>query len=70
MATLWEAPRPLTSMQITDAYHEARGLRADDDTRVVIRKRIGASLISLRVAGTLRNEGVFDGHKGWVVAQP
>jgi hypothetical protein len=68
MATLREAPGPLTSMQITDAWLEARGLRTDDDTRVVIRKRIGASLISLRAARTLANQGVFDGHKGWVVA--
>lgn len=67
LGTLREAPAPLTSMQITDAWLEDRGLRTDDSTRVVIRKRIGASLISLRAAGTLRNEGYFDGHKGWVV---
>jgi hypothetical protein len=62
------APTPLTSAQITDLWLEARGLRTDCDTRITIRKRIGAGLISLRARGVVRNEGVFDGMKGWVVA--
>ena len=66
--TLRKAQAPLTSAQITDLWLEARGLRTDDQTRTVIRKRIGAGLISLRAKGVLRNEGWFDGHKGWVVA--
>ena len=63
---LREAQAPLTSAQITEAWLTARGLRTDDDTRIVIRKRVGAALISLRKAGTARNEGWFDGLKGWV----
>lgn len=61
------APAPLTSAQIADMWLEARDLRTDDETRVVIRKRIGAGLISLRARGVIRNEGWFDGRKGWVV---
>ena len=69
LATLRDAPAPMTAAQITDLWIEARGLRCDDQTRIVIRKRIGAALISLRNAGTLRNEGRgADGFKGWVVA--
>ena len=61
---LREAPVPLTTLQITDAWIENRGLGCDDQTRVVVRKRTGAALISLRAAGTARNEGVFSGFKG------
>ena len=69
MGTLRDAPAPMTAAQITDLWIEARSLRCDDQTRIVIRKRIGAALISLRAAGTLRNEGKgADGFKGWVVA--
>jgi len=68
MATLREAPGPMTSEQITDLWIEARSLRCDDRTRIVLRKRIGAALINLRAAGTLRNEGVIGGLKGWVAA--
>ena len=46
-------------MQIAEAWLEKRGLRADDHTRVVIRKPIGAALISLRTAKLARNEGPF-----------
>jgi hypothetical protein len=70
LGQLREATRPLTSAEITDRWLEARGLRTDDSTRVVIRKRIGAALISLRAAGTARNEGFFDGLKGWVRTDP
>jgi hypothetical protein len=52
-----EAPGPLTTLQITNAWIEARGLRCDDQAYVVIRARIGAALISLRNAGTLANDG-------------
>jgi anti-sigma factor RsiW len=68
LGMLREATAPLTSAQITEAWVQDRGLRADDVTRVAIRKRIGAALISLRASGAARNEGVFDGLKGWRVA--
>jgi len=66
--TLRESARPLTSAEITDTWLMDRGLRADLQTRVAIRKRIGTALISSRRQGVVRNEGMFDGHKGWVVA--
>lgn len=66
---LREATAPLTAVQITDAWIADRGLQCDDSTRVVIRKRIGAALGSMRRDGTLRNEGRGeDGFKGWMVA--
>jgi hypothetical protein len=65
---LREASEPLTSAQLTDMWLEARGLRVDEQTRVVIRKRIGAGLITSRNRGVVRNEGERDGFKGWVVA--
>jgi hypothetical protein len=68
LGMLREAQGPLTCAQITQAWLTDRSLRADDDTRIAIRKRIGAALISLRARGTVKNEGVFEGHKGWVVA--
>jgi hypothetical protein len=42
----------------------ARGPRPD--TRIVIRKRTRAALISLRKASLARNEGVISGLKGRV----
>ncbi len=39
---------------------------ADFDTELVIRRRIGAALTALRNQGVARNEGLFDGLKGWV----
>jgi hypothetical protein len=65
---LREATGPLTSAALTDLWLEARGLRVTDETRIVMRKRIGASLINYRNAGVVANEGEFDGLKGWVVA--
>ncbi|SRR5579871_2309411 len=66
--TLREADGPMTSEAITDLWLKARGLNASPEVRVVIRKRIGAGLISYRARGILRNEGEIDGFKGWVVA--
>jgi hypothetical protein len=63
---LREAQGPLTSSEITEAWLEKRGFSPNDETRVVIRKRVGAALISLRKQGIARNEGVRDGLKGWV----
>jgi hypothetical protein len=65
--TLREADAPMTSEAITDLWLKARGLNASPDVRVVIRKRIGAALISLRARGILRNEGEQVGVKGWAV---
>ena len=66
--TLREADGPLTSEQITDLWLAARGLRVNDQTKIVMRRRIGAGLISYRARGILRNEGEIGGFKGWVVS--
>jgi hypothetical protein len=67
--TLREADAPMTAAQLTDLWLAKRGLRVDEATRIVMRKRIGAGLIASRARGVVRNEGVgADGYKGWVVA--
>ncbi|HEY1224702.1 MAG TPA: hypothetical protein VGE54_05690 [Brevundimonas sp.] len=53
---LKEATAPATSLRIAEAWIADRGLRTDDGTRVMIRKRIGACLISLRAAGLAKSE--------------
>lgn len=65
---LRDAQGPLTSRQIAEAWVADRGLRCDDQTTVVIRKRVGAALIALRAQGVARNEGLIEGLKGWVRA--
>lgn len=66
LARLRDAAGPLTSAQLAEAWLRDRGLKTDDDTRIV--KRIGAALIALRNQGVARNEGFRDGLKGWVRA--
>jgi hypothetical protein len=65
---LREADTPLSTAEITDRWLAARQLRTDTDTKIIIRKRIGAGLISLRARGIVRNEGEIDGTKRWIVA--
>ena len=65
MELLRNADRPLSSEEITDAWVADRGLRTDTDTLIVIRKRIGAALISMRNAGITANEGSVGKLKGW-----
>src|SRR5690606_30724156 len=48
---LKEATGPITSRDIAEAWVQDRGLRADDGTLVIIRKRVGACLIALRASG-------------------
>ena len=63
LAQLREAAGSLTSLQITDALIAERGLRPDDQTRIVMRKRVGACLIAARregiVSGGLRDGRVW-----------
>ena len=47
----------ITSREITTAWVEARGLKADEATFVLIRKRIGACLTKLRVEGVIVGAG-------------
>lgn len=55
LAFLREAGGPATSKDITEAWMAARGLRTDDGTFVVLRKRVGACLVGLRAARLVRN---------------
>ena len=62
------AARPSTTRELTDAWIAARGLRADDGTFVVLRKRVGACLIKLRARGMVRNAPGRDGYAGYELA--
>jgi anti-sigma factor RsiW len=66
MRLLREASGPLTSRQIAEAWVADRGLRCDEQTAVVIRKRVGAALTALRNQNVARQEGMIDGLIGWV----
>ena len=59
---------PLTSRELTEAWIEARGLRTDDDTFCVLRKRIGSCLIKLRADGLVRNGQGRGGYVGYQLA--
>jgi hypothetical protein len=65
LAALRDATGPLTSAMLTDAWLEARQLRTDEQTRVVIRKRIGACLTSLRNQGLATGADIGSGLKAW-----
>ena len=65
---LREAKSPVTSRDITTAWLEARSLRTDDATYVIIRKRIGACLTKLRIGGLVVCDEMIGEYKGWVVA--
>jgi hypothetical protein len=50
---------------LTDQWLERRGLRTDEQTRVVIRKRIGACLVALRNQGIVTAADIGSGLKEW-----
>jgi hypothetical protein len=47
---LREGDAPLTSFELTNCWLAARGLRVDEQAQIVMRKRIGAALITQRRA--------------------
>ena len=65
---LRDASAPLTSRDITTAWIAKRGLRADDATYVILRKRIGACLIALRAQGMATDVGTVGEYKVWGLA--
>lgn len=65
LEALRTAQEPLTSAALTDRWLEERGLRTDEQTRVVIRKRIGACLTSLRNQGLAEARDIGSGLKEW-----
>lgn len=68
LEALRDATAPLTSKDITTAWITKRGLRADDATYVILRKRIGACLINLRVQGLAKDVGHVGEYKVWALA--
>ncbi len=65
LGQLRDATAPVTSRQIAEAWCTDRGLKADDSTLVLIRKRVGSCLIALRAAGHVQDVGHVGEHKGW-----
>jgi hypothetical protein len=54
------ATGPITSRDIAEAWVQDRGLRADDGTLVMIRKRVGACLTSLQQNALVAGDGTVD----------
>ena len=65
MNKLREAKEPLTSQMIADDYCKSRGLEADHDTYVLMRKRVGACLNTLKHNGIIEPVPMEGLHKGW-----
>ena len=64
---LKSATGPITSLDIAEAWMADRGLSADHDTRVIIRKRVGACLIALRAGRIIHDVPHMGTHKMWVL---
>lgn len=62
---LRNASGPVTSKEITEAWTAERGLRADEATYVILRKRIGSCLIALRAQGHVEDVPQAGEYKGW-----
>lgn len=62
---LKNAKEPLTSLEITHAQIKARGLKADDQTIVLMRKRVGACLTAQQDKGLVRSLPTAGPYKGW-----
>src|SRR5665213_3438241 len=59
LTALREATAPITSLEITERWIAARGLKADQPTFVILRKRIGACLTALRVERLAMSDGMI-----------
>ena len=64
------APDLTTTRDLTTAWLEARSLRTDDATFVVIRKRIGACLIKLVAAGIAEAVDTGGLYRGYRLREP
>ncbi len=62
---LREAPEPLTSRQITEAWIKDRGLEPDEPTFVILRKRVGACLKACVNQELIEAAGQTVEHDGW-----
>lgn len=66
---LREATEPLTAADITEVQIKQRGLKADDATFVMMRKRVGACLTKLKNDGFIRPVHLPGLYKGWELAR-
>lgn len=55
----------ITAMQLADWWISDRGLKTDDSTTTLIRKRFGACLTALARQGIIEGEEIIDGIKKW-----
>jgi hypothetical protein len=60
------ATEPITSLDITRAQLKERGLKADDMTLVMMRKRVGACLSANQRKGLVRSVPIEGPYRGWV----
>lgn len=63
------ADHPLTSLDIVQAQIKVRGLKADDATVVLMRKRVGACLTKLKADGYVRVVPLPGLYQGWEIAR-
>ncbi|WP_411816765.1 hypothetical protein [Hyphococcus sp. DH-69] len=63
------AKEPLTSHIIAEAWCKERGLKADHETYVLMRKRVGACLNKLKKRGTIKHIATEGLHKHWVLCK-
>ena len=68
LTMLREAPKPITSFEIASEFVRRRSLRTDDETLVLIRKRIGACLTKLQRNRTIVGTEGPNGWKAWRLA--
>ena len=69
LRSLREAKEPLTSQIIAEGWCKLQKLEANHDTYVLIRKRVGACLNSLKHAGTIQRVELPGEFKGWRLSQ-
>lgn len=67
LSALRQASGPLTSRDIAEAWCADRGLVAKEATLALLRKRVGATLLTLMKQGLVRQEGHVAGLIGWRV---
>jgi hypothetical protein len=63
------ADHPLTSLDIVHEQIKVRGLKADDATVVILRKRVGACLTKLKADGYVRVVPLPGLYQGWEIAR-
>jgi hypothetical protein len=67
LSTFRDATEPLTSRQITEAWIKDRGLRPDEDTFVILRKRIGACIVTAKNSNLVESVGQDGEYKLWTL---